>query len=317
MSKSIGIFGGLILVLLIIGSQSFFIVDERERALLLWLGKIEDSSFEPGLHFKVPFFNSVRKFDGRIQSLHAEPERYLTAEKKNVIVDSFIMWRISDVAQYYRSTGGSKERAELRLSQIIRADLRSAFGRRTMEEVISGERSAIMESVTRRANKEAEAFGITIADVRIKRVDLPEDVSESVYARMRSERERVARQIRARGAEIAEQIRSGADRQRTVLLANAKKESERIRGEGDAQAARIYAEAFSQAPKFYALYRRLLAYRNVFSEDGNNLLLLEPKGDFFQFFNPKAKVEAEPAELEPAKPKSESHATKPAEPVPE
>lgn len=302
MSRNLGILGGLILAVLIIGSQSVFTVDERERALLLWLGKIEDSNFEPGLQFKVPFFNSVRKFDGRIHSLHAEPERYLTAEKKNVIVDSFIMWRISDVAKYYRSMGGNKMRAELRLSQIIRADLRSAFGRRTMEEVISGERSLIMENMKRRANEEADAFGITIADVRIKRVDLPDAVSQSVYARMESERERVARELRARGAEIAEQIRSEADRQRTVLLANAKKEAERIRGKGDAQATRIYAEAFSQAPKFYALYRRLIAYRKVFSEDGKNLLLLEPKGDFFQFFNPKTE--------------SESHATKLAKPMP-
>lgn len=297
------VFGGLLVVLLIAGSQSVFTVDERERALLLWLGRIERTDFAPGLYFKVPFFNSVRKFDGRLHSLHAEPERYLTVEKKNVIVDSFIIWRISDVAEYYLSMGGDASRAELRLSQIIRADLRSAFGRRTMEEVISGERSTIMENMKRRANKEAESFGITIADVRVKRVDLPEGVSQSVYARMESERQRVARELRAEGANVAEQIRSAADRQRTVILANAEKEAQIIRGKGDAKATKVYAEAFGQAPEFYALYRRLIAYRNVFSQDGDNLLLLEPKGSFFRFFNPKPEPEPQPTKV--AKPESE------------
>lgn len=300
MNKSIGIVGGLVIVLLIIASQSFFIVSERERSLLLWLGKIEETYAKPGLYFKVPFLNSARAFDARIRILHAEPGRYLTAEKKNVIVDSFILWRISDVAQYYRTTGGNERRAELRLSQIIRADLRTAFGKRTMQEVISGERSAIMKNMTRRANEEAKAFGVTIAGVRITQVDLPEDVSESVYARMRSERERIARQLRARGAEIAQQIRSEAERKRTVILATAKKEAERIRGKGDAKATDIYAEAYSQSPKFYAFYRRLVAYRKVFSGEGENLLLLEPKGDFFRFFNPA----------------SESRETQRAQPVP-
>ncbi|ABA59040.1 protease modulator HflC [Nitrosococcus oceani] len=289
MSKSFSILAGLLALLLVIGSQSVFTVSERERALLLWLGKIERSDFEPGLHFKVPFFNSVRKFDGRILTLDAETERYLTVEKKNVLVDSFMMWRIGDVAQYYRSMGGDESRAALRLSQIIRADLRSEFGRRTVQEVISGERSLIMEQMQRRANKEAEAFGITIADVRIKRVDLPKDVSSSVYARMEAERERVAKELRSQGAETAERIRSEADRQRTIILANAQKEAENIRGAGDAIATDIYAETFDQDPEFYALYRSLAAYQKVFSQE--SLLLLEPKGEFFRFFNPKLGLE--------------------------
>ncbi|ADE16745.1 HflC protein [Nitrosococcus halophilus Nc 4] len=294
MSKSFSILAALLVVLLIIGSQSVFMVDERERALLLWLGKIERADFEPGLHFKVPFFNSVRKFDGRILTLDAEAERYLTVEKKNVIVDSFVMWRISDVAQYYRSMTGDESRAALRLSQIIKDGLRSEFGRRSIQEVVSGERALIMETMARRANNQAKEFGITIADVRIKRIDLPKDVSDSVYARMEAERQRVASELRSQGAETAERIRSEADRQRTIILANAKKEAENIRGAGDAMATKVYAETFGRDPQFYALYRSLSAYRKVFAEGGNNLLLLEPKGEFFRFFNPKPEFGSEP-----------------------
>lgn len=287
MSKSVSILVGLLVVLLIVGSQSVFTVDERERAILLWLGRIERSDFEPGLHFKVPFFNTVRKFDGRILTLDSDPERYLTIEKKNVIVDSFVMWRISDVAQYFRSMGGDENRAALRLSQIMKDGLRGEFGRRTIQEVVSGERAVIMETMARRANKEAKEFGITIADVRVKRTDLPKDVSTAVYSRMEAERERVAKELRSQGSEIAEQIRSEADRQRTVLLANAKQESETLRGTGDARATKIYADIFGQDPKFYALYRSLTAYRQVFSQGDDNLLLLEPRGQFFRFFNPE------------------------------
>ncbi|MGR6035003.1 MAG: protease modulator HflC [Candidatus Nitrosoglobus sp.] len=303
MSKSFGVLIGLFVILLVIGSQSVFSVDERERAILLWLGKIERADFEPGLHFKVPFFNSVRKFDGRTLSLDVEAERYLTVEKKNVIVDSFVMWRISDVAQYYRSMTGDESRAALRLSQIIKDGLRSEFGRRSIQEVVSGERSLIMETMARRANDQAKEFGITIADVRIKRIDLPTDVSSSVYARMEAERERVAAELRSQGVETAERIRSEADRQRTIILANAQKESETIRGVGDAMATKVYADIFGQDPKFYALYRSLEAYRNIFSQGSDNLLLLEPKGDFFRFFNPKSNLESEP--------KSDSNFVKP------
>src|SRR5699024_7468449 len=197
MKKSFSILAGLFVILLVIGSQSVFTVDERERALLLWLGKIEQADFAPGLHFKVPFFNSVRKFEARTLTLDTQPESYLTVEKKNVIVDSFVMWRISDVAQYYRSMGGEESRATLRLSQIIKDGLRSEFGRRAIQEVVSGERSQIMDAMARRANSQAQEFGITIVDVRIKRIDLPKDVSTSVYARMEAERERVAKELRA------------------------------------------------------------------------------------------------------------------------
>jgi membrane protease subunit HflC len=223
-----------------------------------------------------------------------EAERYLTVEKKNVIVDSFVMWRISDVAQYYKSMSGDESRAALRLSQIIKDGLRSEFGRRSIQEVVSGERSLIMETMARRANDQAREFGITIADVRVKRIDLPTDVSSSVYARMEAERERVAAELRSQGAETAERIRSEADRQRTIILANAQKEAETIRGVGDAIATKVYADIFGRDPQFYALYRSLGAYRNIFSQEYGNLLLLEPKGDFFRFFNPKSNFASEP-----------------------
>lgn len=307
MKKSFSILAGLFVILLVIGLQSVFTVDERERALLLWLGKIERADFAPGIHFKVPFFNSVRKFEARTLTLDTQPESYLTVEKKNVIVDSFVMWRISDVAQYYRSMGGEEGRATLRLSQIIKDGLRSEFGRRSIQEVVSGERSQIMDSMARRANNQAKEFGITIVDVRIKRIDLPKDVSTSVYARMEAERERVAKELRAQGAETAERIRSEADRQRTILLANAQKEAETIRGAGEAAATEIYAKAFSQSPKFYALYRSFKAYRNIFPQGEDNLLLLEPKGEFFHFFNPNSDFEAGPKpNSKSTEPKSES-----------
>jgi modulator of FtsH protease HflC len=306
MSKSFGVLAGLLVVLLVLGSQSIFTVDERQRAILLWLGKIERSDFEPGLHFKVPFFNSVRKFDGRILTLDTDPERYLTIEKKNVMVDAFVMWRISDVAQYFRSMGGDESRADLRLSQIIKDGLRSEFGRRTIQEVVSGERAAIMETMTRRANDQAKEFGITIADVRIKRIDLPKDVSTAVYSRMEAERGRVAKELRSKGAEIAEQIRSEADRQRIVLLANAKQEAEGLRGSGDAKATKIYADAFGQDREFYALYRSLTAYRQVFSQGNDNLLLIEPRGQFFRFFNPSPEASSGRKEAKKlAKPETE------------
>ncbi|CAH9019689.1 protease modulator HflC [Candidatus Nitrosacidococcus sp. I8] len=288
MGKNFSVLFGIIALLIIMGSQSVFTVDERERAILLRLGKIERVDFEPGIHFKIPFFNSVRKFDGRTLSLDVEAERYLTIEKKNVIVDSFIMWRISDVAQYYRSMAGTESNADLRLSQIIKDGLRSEFGRRSIQEVVSGERALIMKTMARRANEQAKEFGITIVDVRLKRIDLPKDVSSSVYARMEAERERVAAELRSQGVETSERIRSEADRQRTIILADAQKEADTIRGAGDAATTKIYGDTFNKDPNFYALYRSLNAYRNIFPQESDNILLLEPKGEFFSFFNSKS-----------------------------
>lgn len=270
-----------VIVIITINSAIFF-VDERQRALLLRLGQIERSDYEAGIHFKIPFVNEVRRFDGRILSLDATPSRYLTGEKKNVIVDSFILWRISDVAEYFTSMGGDEENAQLRLSQIIKDGLRAEFGRRSIQEVISGDRNELVRGILTDANRTASTYGIEIVNVRIKRIDLPSEVSASVFARMQAERERVAKDLRSRGAEEAEKIRSDADRQRTVILAEARRQSETLRGEGDAMASEIYASAYSQNEDFYGLYRRLNAYQNIFQ--GDDMLVIEPKGDFFNRF---------------------------------
>jgi len=263
-------------------SASVFFVDERQRVILLKLGQIERADYEPGLHFKIPFVNQVRRFDGRILSLDASPARYLTGEKKNVIVDSFILWRISDVAQYFRAMSGDEENAKLRLSQIIKDGLRAEFGRSSLQEVVSGDRDKMVADLMVEANKTAEGFGIKIVNVRIKRIDLPQEVSASVFARMQAERQRVAKDLRSRGAEEAEKIRSDADRQRTVILAEARRQAENLRGQGDATATEVYADAYGQNEDFYSLYRRLNAYQNIFQ--GEDLLVIEPKGDFFNRF---------------------------------
>jgi membrane protease subunit HflC len=277
----------LILVLVVLAlitlSSSLFIVDEREKAVLLRLGQIERTDFEPGLHFKMPFVTNVRKFEAREMALDAQPARYLTGEKKNVIVDSFILWRIEDVGTYLTSMGGDQERAALRLSQIIKDGLRGEFGRRTIQEVVSGDRVSMVQDILKEANRVAEGFGIAISNVRIKRIDLPSEVSTSVYTRMEAERERVAKELRSQGAEKAEEIRSDADRQRAVILAEARSESEQIRGQGDARATEIYADAYGANEDFYSLYRRLSAYQNVFK--GDDMLVIEPTGDFFKRFN--------------------------------
>ncbi len=277
----------LILVLLVLAlitvSSSLFVVDEREKAVLLRLGQIERTDFEPGLHFKMPFVNNVRKFEAREMALDAQPARYLTGEKKNVIVDSFILWRIDDVGTYLTSMGGDQERAALRLSQIIKDGLRGEFGRRTIQEVVSGDRVTMVQDILKEANRVAEGFGIAISNVRIKRIDLPSEVSSSVYTRMEAERERVAKELRSQGAERAEEIRSDADRQRAVILAEARSEAEQIRGQGDARATEIYADAYGANEDFYSLYRRLSAYQNVFK--GDDMLVIEPTGDFFKRFN--------------------------------
>ncbi len=283
MQSRFNLFIFITVLVVITVSASVFFVDERERVILLKLGQIEHADYEPGLHFKIPFVNQVRRFDGRILSLDASPARYLTGEKKNVIVDSFILWRISDVAQYFRAMGGDEENAKLRLSQIIKDGLRAEFGRRSIQEVVSGDRDEMVAGLMTQANETAEGFGIEIVNVRIKRIDLPQEVSASVFARMQAERDRVAKDLRSRGAEEAEKIRSDADRQRTVILAEARRQAESLRGDGDASATEIYADAYGQNEDFYSLYRRLNAYQNIFQ--GDDLLVIEPKGDFFSRFS--------------------------------
>lgn len=265
-----------------------FVVREWEMALKLRLGEIVDSDYAPGLHLKVPILHNVKKFDGRIQTLDARPERFLTIEKKDVIVDSYVKWRIVNVAQYFRSTGGSDSRTALLLAERINTSLRDEFGKRTIKEVVSGERAEIMENLTKDADQKANALGAEVIDVRVKRIDLPPEVSESVYERMRAERERVARDLRARGGEIAEKIRANADRQRTVILANAYREAEELRGTGDAQATEIFANAYEQNAEFYSFYRSLNAYRSVF-RSSSDMLVLDPSSEFFRYFNQKTR----------------------------
>ncbi len=277
------ILGIVLVVVLVIGSFSVFTVDEREKAIMFRLGEIVRTDFEPGLHFKMPLVNNVRKFDARILTMDAPPERYLTSEKKNVIVDSFVKWRIQDVAKYYTTMGGDETRANMRLAQIIKDGMRGEFGKRTIQEAVSAERSQIMEVLLAQAKRQAAPFGIEIVNVRIKRIDLPPEVSTSVYRRMEAERARVAAEFRSRGAEAAERIRADADRQREIILAEAYRDAQTIKGEGDAKAAAIYAEAFGKDPEFYALYKSLSAYRRVFGSK-DDILVLEPESDFFRYF---------------------------------
>ncbi|GAB6043917.1 protease modulator HflC [Endothiovibrio diazotrophicus] len=279
--RSLGLFGLAALALLL--SFSMFTVNEREKAIMFRLGEIVRTDFAPGLYFKIPFINNVRTFDGRILTLDADPERYLTVEKKNVSVDAFIKWRIDDVANFYRATGGDEMRASNRLAQIIRDGMKAEFGKRTIQEVVSGERTQIMDILTVTANKQAADLGISIVDVRIKRIDLPRVVSSSVFQRMRAERERVARDFRSRGQEAAERIRADADRQRTVILAEAYREAEQTRGEGDAKSTEVYAAAYGKDPEFYAFYRSLDAYRNTFNST-DDMLIVDPDSDFFRYF---------------------------------
>ncbi len=266
-----------------LGMMSIFVVEERQVAVKFRLGEIVQTYYEPGLYFKIPFINNVRKFDRRILTLDAEPERYLTFEKKNVIVDAFVKWRIEDAERFYRTTGGDERQAGLRLFQIIKDGLRSEFGRRTIQEAVSGERSQIMNNITAQVEEQAGQFGIRLVDVRIKRIDLPQEVSASVYRRMEAERTRVAKDLRSRGEEAAEGIRADADRQRSIIIAEADRDAERIRGEGDARASDVYAQAFQQEPGFYSFYRSLDAYRNVFGGDGD-VLVLDPTSEFFEHF---------------------------------
>ena len=276
---------GLILLLaaLIIGSFSMFTVSETQKAILFRLGEIVRTDFKPGLHLKVPFVNNVRTFESRLMTLDVETERYLTSEKKNVLVDAFVKWRIDDVARFYTSVRGDESQGAIRLSQIIKDSLRSEFGKRSIQDVISGERSQIMDTVTAYANKQAQEFGISVVDVRLKRIDLPADVSDSVYRRMEAERSRVAREWRSQGAESAERIRADADRRRTEILADAYRESQQARGAGDAQAADIYAKAYEKNKEFYAFYRSLESYRKSF-QDKSDVIVLDPSSEFFKYF---------------------------------
>ena len=263
--------------------SAVFFVDERKKAIVFKFGEIVRSDLAPGLHFKIPFINRVEYFDARVQTMDADPELYLTGEKKNLVVDSFVKWRIRDVDQYYTRLQGRKSNARSRLSQRVNDSLRQEFGRRTVQEVISGDRQKIMDLVRQSMDEDAASLGIEIIDVRLKRVDLDPAISERVYDRMNAERERVAKELRAQGEEEAEKIRAEADRQRQIMLAEAERDGQQLRGEGDAVATDIYARAFGKNREFYNLYRSLNAYKQTF--DGkNNLMVLDPSADFFRYF---------------------------------
>ncbi|MGJ0431462.1 protease modulator HflC [Methylobacter sp.] len=268
--------------LLLIGMMCIFTVNETEKAIKFQLGEIVKSDYEPGLHFKMPFINNVKKFDARIQTMDSKPERFLTAEKKNVIVDSFVKWRIGDVTTFYTVVGGDIDQANLRLDQIIKDAFRGEFGKRDIKQLVSTDRRAIREILIKNSRAIAANLGMDIVDVQVKRIDLPSEVSSSVFRRMEAERERVAREFRSQGAEAAERIRADADRQQVVTLANAYRDAEKLRGEGDAKSAEVYANAYGQDAEFFAFYRSLNAYRGSFS--GSDIMVLEPDSDFFKYF---------------------------------
>ncbi len=270
------------LALVVLASMSLFTVDQRERAIVFQLGEVREVIATPGLHFKWPLIQNVRYFDARILTLDTpDAERFITSEKKNLLVDTFVKWKINDTRQYYISVGDEVQ-AQTRILQTVNATLREEVGKRTVHEVVSEDRDSIMTSVRERANQDAKKIGVEIIDVRLKRVDLPQEVSESVYKRMDAERKSVANQLRSEGFSEAERIRAEADKEREVIIANAYKEAQRLKGEGDAKAAAAYAQAYSQNAEFYAFYRSLEAYRSSF-KDRSDLLVLEPNSEFFKY----------------------------------
>ncbi|MGQ0523869.1 MAG: protease modulator HflC [Betaproteobacteria bacterium] len=272
-----------LIVALVIAALSMFVVDQRQHALVFRLGEVIDVKKAPGLYFKVPLLDNVRYFDVRILTIDTpEAERFLTSEKKNVLVDLFVKWRITDVRQYYVSVRGEEAAAQTRLQQTINDGLRAEFGNRTVHEVVSGERDQIMDLMRVKANEDAKTIGVEVIDVRLKRVDLPQEVSEAVYRRMEAERKRVANELRSTGFAESEKIRADADRQREVILAEAYRDSQRIRGEGDARATSIYARAYEPNAEFYAFYRSLDAYKQSF-KNRSDVLVLEPNSEFFRY----------------------------------
>ncbi len=272
-----------LIIIVIIAYFSAFKVEQWEKAIVFQFGEIQRTDIGPGLHFMIPLVNTVQKFDIRLLNLDQEPQRFLTSEKKDLIVDYYVKWRINDLDSFYTSTRGDIMRAELLLSQKINGALREEFARRTVQEVVASERGMVMELVSDRLNQIAKEYGVEVADVRTMRIDLPDNVSASVFDRMRAERLRVAKDFRARGAEAAERIQANADREREVILAKAYREAEIIRGEGDAEAAEIYANAYSRDQEFYDFYRSLGVYRESFDGE-NSILLLKPDTELFQYF---------------------------------
>ncbi len=288
MSRS-GILLAIIAGAIVLAALSAFTVDQRQRAIVFQLGEIKDLIDEPGLYFKFPLIQNVRYFDKRILTLDtADTERFITSEKKNVLVDSFVKWRIQDMRQYYISVQGDETRAQTQLSQTVKAALQDEFSKRIVHDVISGERDKIMQVVREKVDEDMKKIGMEIVDVRLKRVDLPQEVSESVYRRMDAERKSVAAELRSQGFSAAEKIRAEADREREIIIAAAYRDAQRVKGEGDARAAAIYARAFNENPEFYAFYRSLDAYRSSF-KNKNDVIVLDPNSEFFRYFRNSGK----------------------------
>ncbi|MFN3715549.1 MAG: protease modulator HflC [Thiobacillus sp.] len=279
---------GLVIVLVVL-SSSMFTVDQRQNAMVFQLGEVVSVKTKPGLYFKLPLVQNVRYFDTRILTLDAaDPERFITSEKKNVLVDSFIKWRVIDAKQFYVSVGGDEKRAAIRLNQTVNDGLRAEFGKRTINDVVSGQRDTIMNTIRQKADQDARKIGIQVVDVRIKRVDLPESVSENVYRRMEAERKQVANELRSTGAAEAEKIKADADKQKDVIVAEAYRDAQRVKGEGDAKAGAIYAGAYGKNAEFYAFYRSMQAYRESF-KNKSDVMVLDPSADFFKYMkNPRA-----------------------------
>ena len=289
MSKNLGSFLIGLIVVLVVLSGSMYTVDQRQNAMVFQLGEVVSVKKTPGLYFKMPLVQNVRYFDTRILTLDAaDPERFITSEKKNVLVDSFIKWRVIDSKQFYVSVGGDEMRAQIRLNQTVNDGLRAEFGKRTVNEVVSGRREEIMSIIRAKADQDARKIGVQVVDVRIKRVDLPETVSENVYRRMEAERKQVANELRSTGAAEAEKIKADADKQKDVIVAEAYRDAQRVKGEGDAKASAVYAGAYGKNAEFYAFYRSMQAYRESFKSK-SDVMVLDPSADFFKYMkNPRA-----------------------------
>ena len=281
-TRQMQIFAAVALGLILL-SSSAFTVDQRERAMVFEFGELVATDYKPGLHFKWPW-RAVKRFDNRVLTLDNQTENFLTLEKKNVKVDFFVKWRIADTITYYRATGGEELVAADRLGAIVKRGLLDEFGRRTIQQAVSGGREEFTRAIELTAKDQVTALGIEVVDVRVKRIDLPDDVRESVYERMRAERTRIAADHRAKGAEVAETIRAEADREAQTIVANAYRDAEKLRGEGDAKSSEIYAKAYGQDPEFYSFYRSLSVYRETWN-DKQDILVLEPKGQLFRYFD--------------------------------
>jgi membrane protease subunit HflC len=284
MRIGLGLVVGGLVAAVVVASLALFTVDQRENAIVFQLGEIKAIIADPGLHVKVPLIQNVRYFDMRVLTLDTpDAERFITSEKKNVLVDSFVMWRIGDVRQFYVSVRGDHSLALTRLSQTVNSALREEFGKRTVSEVVSGERDRIMQVVRNKLEEDAKRIGVQIVDVRLKRVELPQEVSEAVFRRMEAERRAVASELRSQGFSDAEKIRAEADKDREVIIAEAYREAQRLKGEGDAKASAVYAKAFNENPEFFSFYRSLEAYRASF-RSRSDILVLDPSSDFFRYF---------------------------------